>query len=153
MQVAILIGLQAAGKSTFCRERFFETHIRLNLDMLKTRHRETLLFQACLEAKQPAVIDNTNPILEDRSRYIFLAKAAHFKVIGYYFKPNLQECLQRNQQRSPERIVPKVGVLATYKKLIAPSFAEGFDELYSVQVISSPNSTDRIFKVDQLKPR
>ena len=152
MQVVILIGLQAAGKSTFCREQFFETHIRLNLDMLKTRYREKLLFQACLDAKQPVVIDNTNPTREDRARYIFPAKAAKFKVTGYYFQSDLQECWQRNQKRNPERIVPKVGVFATYKKIIAPSFAEGFDELYSVQIISEKNKNARLFKVEKLKP-
>ena len=42
------------------QERFFRTHVRLSLDMLRTRHRERLLFQAYLEAKQSFVIDNTN---------------------------------------------------------------------------------------------
>jgi predicted kinase len=43
MEAVILIGIQGSGKSTFCRERFFNTHIRINLDMLKTRHRERYL--------------------------------------------------------------------------------------------------------------
>ena len=37
MQVVILIGIQGSGKSTFCRKRFFDTHVRINLDMLRTR--------------------------------------------------------------------------------------------------------------------
>jgi predicted kinase len=47
----IFVGIQATGKSTFFKERFFDTHVRINLDMLKTRHREETLFNACLEAK------------------------------------------------------------------------------------------------------
>jgi hypothetical protein len=39
VEAVIYIGLQGAGKSTFCRERLFHTHVRLSLDMLKTRHR------------------------------------------------------------------------------------------------------------------
>lgn len=70
MELIILIGLQGSGKSTFSAQRFTDTHIRLNLDMLKTRHREHLLFEACLAAKQPMVIDNTNPTPEDRARYM-----------------------------------------------------------------------------------
>ena len=65
MEAVIFIGLQAAGKSTFYRQRFIDSYIRLNLDMLRTRHREQLLFRACLEAKQPVVIDNTNPRISD----------------------------------------------------------------------------------------
>ena len=34
--------------------------------MLKTRHRERILFNACLTAKQAVAIDNTNPALGDR---------------------------------------------------------------------------------------
>ena len=61
MEAVILCGIQATGKSTFCHSRLYSTHIRLNLDMLKTRHREDVLFEACLRAKQPFVVDNTNP--------------------------------------------------------------------------------------------
>jgi hypothetical protein len=36
MHAILLIGLQASGKSTFFRERFSDTHVRINLDMLRT---------------------------------------------------------------------------------------------------------------------
>ena len=39
MQAVIFIGIQGSGKTTFYRDRFFNTHFRINLDMLKTRHR------------------------------------------------------------------------------------------------------------------
>lgn len=64
MEAIIFIGIQGAGKSTFYRHHFFNTHIRINLDMLKTRHREQIFLQACLEAKQPFVVDNTNPTVD-----------------------------------------------------------------------------------------
>ena len=99
MEAIIFIGLQASGKSSFYQEKFIDTHIRINLDMLKTRHREKILFNACLEAKQPFVIDNTNPTREERSYYITSAKAKKFKIIGYYFESNLENCKLRNQQR------------------------------------------------------
>ncbi|MEQ9548531.1 MAG: hypothetical protein RIM23_02765 [Coleofasciculus sp. G3-WIS-01] len=44
MEAVILIGIQASGKSSFCRDRLYNTHIRINLDMLKTRHREAILY-------------------------------------------------------------------------------------------------------------
>ena len=49
--LVLFIGLQASGKSSFYRERFFGTHVRVNLDMLKTRNRESLLVTACLQGK------------------------------------------------------------------------------------------------------
>ena len=48
MEAVIFVGLQAAGKSSFFVERFFQTHVRINMDMLRTRHRERTLTQACL---------------------------------------------------------------------------------------------------------
>ena len=90
METVIFMGLQASGKSSFYREKFIDTHIRLNLDMLKTPHREQILFNACLTAKQPVVIDNTNPAISDRQRYIPFAKKHRFSVTGYYFHSNLE---------------------------------------------------------------
>lgn len=142
MEAVIFIGLQAAGKSSFYREKFIDTHIRINLDMLKTRHREKILFNACLEAKQPLVIDNTNPTIEDRKRYILPAKEKRFKIISYYFKSNIEECKQRNKQRN--RKITLIGILATQKKLQLPSYREGFDKLYYVSI-----SDDNLFIVEE----
>ena len=38
MQLIIFVGLQSSGKSTFYLDKFIDSHIRLNLDMLKTRN-------------------------------------------------------------------------------------------------------------------
>ena len=134
MEAIILVGIQAAGKSTFCKERFFTTHVRVSLDMLKTRHRERLLIRACLEMKQPFVVDNTNPTRADRRRYLYLAAPAGFRVHGYYFRVSLQDCLRRNEQREAAARVPVKGIVGTYKKLEVPSFAEGFDRLSCVSL-------------------
>jgi len=68
VELIIFIGIQAVGKSTFYQQRLFNTHIRINLDMLKTRHREQILTNVCLTAKQPFVIDNTNVTRSERAR-------------------------------------------------------------------------------------
>jgi predicted kinase len=129
VETVILIGLQASGKSTFFRDRFFNTHVRINLDMLRTRHREKRLIQVCLETQQPFVIDNTNPTKEDRRQYIEAAKEARFRVIGYYLQSKAEECKARNEGRPVCRQVPLAGLLGTYKRLELPSLSEGFDEL------------------------
>jgi predicted kinase len=133
MEAIIFIGLQASGKSSFYQEKFIDTHIRINLDMLKTRHREKILFEACLRAKQSLVIDNTNPTRENRIIYIESAKKHQFEVVGYYFRSNLEDCQLRNQQR--DRIVPLVGLIATHQKLELPSYREGFDRLFYVTIV------------------
>jgi predicted kinase len=134
MEAIIFIGIQATGKSTFFQQRFFATHVRVNLDMLKTRNRERILLAACLEAKQPFVIDNTNLTREARAHYISQSKAAGFRVTGYYFKSVLQAALERNRQRSGKSLIPEKGILGAYRKLELPSFEEGFDQLFYVEI-------------------
>jgi predicted kinase len=133
VQVVIFIGIQASGKSTFYAERFADTHIRINLDMLKTRHREKRLVETCLEIGQPFVIDNTNPTPDDRGKYIISAKEKRFEIVGYYFASNIGDATARNGRRS--RQVPEKAIRGTYSRLVLPCYREGFDRLYYVRLL------------------
>ena len=137
MEMVLFIGIQAVGKSEFCKKYFYKTHIRLNLDMLKTRHREKLLLEACITAKQPLVIDNTNPTANERQMYIAYAKEAGLKVFGFYFHSGIAGALERNSNRHGNEVVPDIAILATHKKLELPRYSEGFDELYYVSLHQS----------------
>lgn len=134
MEALIFIGIQASGKTSFYRQHFFETHLRLSLDVLKTRHRERLLLEACLAAKQRFVVDNTNVLRAERAEYITRARAGGFRVLGYFFEPQVAQALAWNEQRSGKAVVPVKGVLGTLKRLERPHAAEGFDQLYRVHV-------------------
>lgn len=134
MEAVVFIGIQATGKSSFYLARFWRTHVRINMDMLKTRHREALLLRACLEGKQAFVADNTNPSASERARYLTPARAAGFRVIGYYFRSLVTEALQRNSLRAGGERVPDIAIYGTHKRLQSPTYAEGFDELYYVTV-------------------
>jgi predicted kinase len=137
VEAIIFVGIQGSGKSSFYQEHFFRTHLRLNLDMLRTRHRERLLLVACIEAQQPFVVDNTNPRATDRARYVAPARAAGFCVVGYYFRSALGEALGRNAARPLAERVPAKGVAGTHKALELPTLAEGFDALYGVTLTSA----------------
>ena len=139
MQAIIFIGVQGSGKTTFYRERFFETHLRISGDMLKTRHREQTLVTACLVAKQPFVVDNTNVLEAQRARFIAPAKAAGFRVIGYFFDSDVREAFRRNNARPEGQVVPPAGVFGTAKRLQRPHLAEGFDELWVATI--GPSNT------------
>src|SRR5437868_875826 len=99
MEALIFIGIQGSGKSYFYAQRFFNSHVRISLDLLKTRNREARMMQLCLETRQPFVIDNTNPKIRDRADYIRMAKEKGFRVVGYFFEPNIPETLKRNEAR------------------------------------------------------
>ena len=134
MEAVILIGIQGAGKSSFYRERFFSSHLRISLDMLKTRYRETLLVQACILAKQPFVVDNTNVLAAERARYIEPAREAGFRVVGYFFPPDVRASIARNKQRKGREVIPVPGIVGMAKRLQEPQASEGFDRLYVVRL-------------------
>ncbi len=141
MEAVLLIGIQASGKSSFCRERFFDTHVRINLDMLRTRRREELLLRACLDGKIKFVVDNTNPTRADRARYIAPARAAGFRVVGYFFATPPPEAIRRNAARSGKARVPPQSIWGTHRRLEPPSLDEGFDELITVAASPPPSTT------------
>jgi predicted kinase len=147
MEAIIFIGIQGAGKSTFFRERFFDTHVRINLDMLRTRRREEILLSACLQSGQPFVVDNTNPLPADRSRYLEPARSAGFRAIAYFFDTTLRDAMRRNNLRAGKQKIPAPAIAGTSKKLVQPSAAEGFDKIYTVEL-----TPDRGFVVSATFP-
>ena len=130
LNMVILIGLPASGKSTFYNRMFSKTHLRINLDMLKTRTREKALIDTCLLTKTPFVVDNTNVKVADRKGYILLAKEHGFLVHGYYIASSVERCLAMNDLRQEK--VPRVAILAKKKHFEYPSINEGFDSLFYV---------------------
>ncbi|HET7228961.1 MAG TPA: AAA family ATPase [Longimicrobium sp.] len=144
-EAVVFSGVQASGKSTFYRERFFETHVRINMDMLRTRRRESLLLQACILGKQPFVVDNTNPLAADRARYIEPARAAGFTVTGYVFRTTTARAIARNRERTDKPAIPIPGLLGTWKRMEEPTLGEGYHVLYSVTLTES-----NLFLVEEL---
>ena len=123
-------GVQGSGKTTLYRERFLDTHVRVSMDLLRTRAREAAFVALCLDSSQRFVVDNTNPTPADRRRYVGPARAAGFRVIGYLVEVDPSLALARNAQRTGRARVPVAGVVGTGRRLLRPTPEEGFDELW-----------------------
>jgi predicted kinase len=136
MEVVILIGIQAAGKTTFYHERFANTHARVSLDVVRNREREQALVKRHLTEREPFVVDNTNVTRADRARYIAAANAAGCRVIGYYFPTDPKQAFARNRKRPGKENIPAGGLFGTAKRLQPPTLDEGFDELHVVELVA-----------------
>jgi predicted kinase len=137
MELVIFIGLQGSGKSTFYQRQFGEDYAYVSKDLLRNNRRpvrrQLQLVEEMLQANRSVVVDNTNPTLEDRTALIQVGQRYGAAVIGYYFEPEVKKSLQRNQQRTGKERVPNIAIFATAKRLIRPTYAEGFAQLFSVQ--------------------
>ncbi len=131
--MAIMIGIQASGKSTFCKQ-FLGNYTRVNLDSLHTRNKEKLAIEDAITQGEDVVIDNTNPMSIDREKYILRGKAAGYKIVGYFMQSKLQDCIARNESRTGKEKIPKKAIACTSNKLELPTYKEGFDELYYVSL-------------------
>jgi predicted kinase len=130
MEAIVLCGVQGSGKTTLYRDRFLATHVRVSMDLLRTRHREAAFLDLCLQTRQPFVVDNTNPTPADRRRYVEPARAAGFRVIGYLVEVDAAQAFARNAERAGRARIPDSGVAGTARRLLRPTLEEGFDELW-----------------------
>ena len=128
MEAVILCGLQASGKTTLYRDRFLETHARISMDLLRTRAREAAFLRVCFETRMPFVVDNTNPAVADRARYVAPAREAGYRVIGFLVEVDHAVAAGRNLARA--RTVPAAGLRDVARRLVRPTPEEGFDELW-----------------------
>lgn len=138
MELVILSGLQASGKSTFARALFAATHTYVSKDLLRNNkrpeRRQSRLVEEALAAGRSVVVDNTNPTLADRAALIALGREYGAVITGYAFESSAAASLERNGRREGRARVPPVAIYATRKRLVPLTYAEGFDRLYRVRI-------------------
>lgn len=148
VELVILTGLQAAGKTTFYCERFAATHVRVSKDAWpnarKREARQRRLVEEHLRAGRSVVVDNTNPTPAERLPLIAIGRAAGARVASYAFVVSVDEVLPRNARRQGRARVANVGIFTVAKRLVPPSANEGFDARFAVRL------TELGFVVDAL---
>jgi predicted kinase len=139
VELVVFVGLQGAGKSSFYRARFADSHDLVSKDRFPNNRnpsrRQRQLVELALAAGRSVVVDNTNPTVEERAELIALAHSFGACVVGYYFESRLADCLERNRRREGKERVSEVALYATRKRLCCPSPAEGFDRLCYVRLL------------------
>ena len=138
LECVILVGLPAAGKSTFYRQRY-PSHQHISKDALpnvrnKQLRQDVALRRARAEGRS-VIVDNTNVSPAERASVIAIARAFDARVVGYYLEATPREAVARNEGRSGRARVPTVAIFTAAKRLVPPVAAEGFDELHTLRVL------------------
>jgi predicted kinase len=138
LEVVILIGLPASGKTGVYRERFAATHAHVSKDLMRhaprPQQRQQQLVAAHLAAGRPVVVDNTNPRRADRAAVLGVARQHGVPAVAYFFDTDAADALRRNRAREGRARVPDVAVFTVRKRLEPPDAAEGFDRIYRVRL-------------------
>lgn len=138
-EVALLVGLPGAGKSTFYRERLAATHRHVSKDLLRNatnkQGRQDALVRDALKAGQSVAVDNTNVSPAERATVVAIAREFGARIVAHYIQATTREAVARNERREEKKgRVPKVAIFTCAKRLVPPSLAEGFDELHTWRV-------------------
>lgn len=104
----LVIGVQGAGKSSW---------ISRHAAKLEPRG---LFFDAALPARQ------------HRTAILALAHQYQVPVTAVFIQASLQQALERNAARRPDKIVPEAAVRSVFAMLERPSLDEGFEQILVV---------------------
>jgi predicted kinase len=125
VQLALLVGLPAAGKSTFCRVHLAPGHAVAG-DLHAAGE---LLAAGCSVA-----VDGRHTTAAERRDWIALGRDCGARLVGYYVATTLRGSLARNRLRGAAR-VPEGTIVALHQQLERPTLEEGFHELWLVKAL------------------
>jgi predicted kinase len=136
-ELVILIGLPGAGKTSFFRERFADTHVHVSKDLMRNRRdrqaHQLRLIDEALAAGRSVVVDNVNASAADRAALIEIGRRHGAVIVGQELVASVADCLARNRGREGRARVPAVAIHAAAKRFERPQLVEGFDRLERVE--------------------
>ncbi|XP_043939340.1 bifunctional polynucleotide phosphatase/kinase [Protopterus annectens] len=141
-EVVVAVGYPASGKSSFFKDFLIsDGYVYVNRDTLGTWQKCVAGCEEALRNGKSVVVDNTNPDIESRSRYIECAKKAGVPCRCFLFTASKD--LARHNNRFREMTYTGKGhahvsemVFNSYKsKYVSPTLAEGFNEIIKIHFI------------------
>ncbi|MEV8597252.1 AAA family ATPase [Streptomyces sp. NPDC052012] len=102
--VAVLVGLQASGKSTFCEQVLLGRCELVGKDLFprsarRRQERQMRLVNEARAAGRSVAVDNTNPSPREWTPLVAAAHAHRATVTAYWFPPDLRGSLMCNAAR------------------------------------------------------
>ncbi len=137
VELVVFTGLQAAGKTSFYRERFTDTHLHVSKDAWpnarRREARQRRIVETALRDGRSVVVDNTNPTPNERAPLVAIARTVGVRVSCYAFVVSVEDALRRNAAREGRARIVEAGIFFVAARLVAPSADEGFDQLFEVR--------------------
>ncbi|XP_059109417.1 bifunctional polynucleotide phosphatase/kinase isoform X2 [Peromyscus eremicus] len=143
-EVVVTVGFPGAGKSTFVQEHLVSAgYVYINRDTLGSWQRCVSSCQAALRQGKQVVIDNTNPDVPSRARYVQCARDAGVPCRCFNFCATLEQARHNNRFREmtdPSHAPVSDMVMFSYRKQFEPpTLAEGFLEILQIPLRLRPH--------------
>jgi RNA ligase len=96
--LVLLMGPQGSGKTTWCQQHL-PGFFRISQDDQGQREHFRLFEEAVLRGESRIVVDRTNGLKYQRTRYLALARANGYHTRIVWFNPDRAECVRRCRER------------------------------------------------------
>ncbi|CDW76414.1 bifunctional polynucleotide phosphatase kinase-like [Stylonychia lemnae] len=143
-EIILFFGSPGSGKSTFWKNHLSD-YVRVNNDTLKTPQKCMAVCEEGLKAGKSVVIDNTNATLEQRTRYLTLAKKYNVSIRCFMFDVTKEVCMHNNTQRKVNSHrqhlsgkIPNIPIHSFFKNSEKPQEKEGYAEIKKIQFKAGP---------------
>jgi bifunctional polynucleotide phosphatase/kinase len=155
-EIVVFTGCPASGKTHFYHKYMKKKNYHhVNRDKLGSWEKCVRQCEVIVKNGQSAVIDNTNPDIESRARYVRIARQHNIDVRCVWFITSMEHSLHNNRFReittdNPDYVtVPRSAFKMYQSKFVQPSLREGFKEIIKVQI--SLNFTNDKLKDSYMK--
>lgn len=135
-EMVILIGPPASGKSTFTK-LYYDKYVHINRDTEKTETKCLKKSEEAMKKNKSLIIDNTNPSIKAREKYIELANDYDYSVKIYIFDidKNLIEHLNyyRTQlSKGKTKLIPDIAYKMFFSRYEEPEDKEFNNNNYEI---------------------
>lgn len=146
-EIIVMVGMQASGKSTFCEKHLTtKGYVHISRDKEGSYQKCMSLAEKEVLSGKSVVIDNTNPDLESRARYISIAKKHKVPCRCFVMNTTLEHAkhnLAFRKAITNSRQDVNSKILGAFKnKYKNPELKEGFQEIVQVDFIPTFNSSE-----------
>ncbi|XP_054469171.1 bifunctional polynucleotide phosphatase/kinase [Anoplopoma fimbria] len=146
-EVIVAVGFPGSGKSTFFHAHVIpKGYVYVNRDTLGSWQSCVSACERALKEGRSVAVDNTNPDLDSRKRYVDVAKAAGVQCRCFHFSASLDQAKHNNRFRemapsNSKHLKVNDMIYHSYKKhFVAPALQEGFSEVLQIHFV--PNFKD-----------
>ena len=145
-EVVVFVGFPASGKTTFYEKIMKPNgYVHINRDALGTWQKCVNMCNQELKRKRKVVIDNTNPDVESRGRYISCAQKYSVPVRCFHFLTTMAEAKHNNKfreltTRGDHTKVTDIAYNTFKSRFVPPQITEGFKKVLKITLNASVES-------------